>query len=178
MNEPPSLSMDVPGLTVRSSPFDLNGYDIPHSHPFLCDIRITPDTISRAIEHVSNTEYIKWLDRAAELHSDSLGYTRQSLMDKGVMWFVARHEIDYLAEVWPDDRLVLLTWVRDMARVRSWRDYVILRDGDNPKEATPVCRAATLWVLVDLDRRKPTRIPADMARCFEPLDMNHAPKDQ
>lgn len=178
MNESPSLSLDVPGLTVRTKPFDLNGYDIPHSSPFLCDIKITQKNLSRAIDHVSNIEYLKWLDRAAELHSDSLGYTRRSLMKKGVMWFVARHEIDYLAEVWPNDRLVLLTWVRDMARVRSWRDYLIIREDDSSEGATPVCRAATLWVLVDLSRRKPSRIPSEMAQRFEPLDMHDSTTDQ
>ena len=178
MNESSSLSLVVPELSVRTDPFDLSGHDIPHSNPFLCDIKITQDNLSRAIDHVSNVEYLKWLDRAAELHSDSLGYTRQSLMENGVMWFVARHEIDYLAEVWPNDRLVLLTWVRDMARVRSWRDYLIIREDDSPDGATPVCRAATLWVLVDLDRRKPVRIPPDMARRFTPLDMHASSPDQ
>ena len=32
------------------------------------------------------------------------------------LWFVARHEIDYLSEVWPGDDLVVATWVRDFRR--------------------------------------------------------------
>ncbi|MCZ6835396.1 MAG: hypothetical protein O7G85_06435, partial [Planctomycetota bacterium] len=76
---PNSLSLDVPGLSVRTKPadLDLRGFDIPHPEPFLCDIEIGREHMSRAIEHVSNIEYVKWLDRAAELHSDSLGYTRE-----------------------------------------------------------------------------------------------------
>ena len=86
------------------------------------------------------------------------------------MWFVARHEIDYLAEVWHNDKLVIATWVRDMQRVKSWRDYVVIR----PADEVVVCRAATLWVFVDLARRRPQRIPDEMAQRFSPLQRTRA----
>ena len=155
----------LPGLAVRPEAIELSWCDIPHRQPFVCDIRIEPSQVSGVVAHVSNVEYVRWLDRAAELHADSLGYSRQWMMDTGLMWFVARHEIDYLAEVGQDDELVIATWVRDMRKVKSWRDYVIAR----PKDETIVCRAATLWVLVELETRRPRRIPADMAARFSPL---------
>jgi acyl-CoA thioester hydrolase len=155
----------LPGLQPRRDAIDLSFWNIPHMRPFVCDIRIEPSQVSGVVAHVSNVEYVRWLDRAAELHADSLGYSRRWLMDTGLMWFVARHEIDYLAEVGPHDELVIATWVRDMRKVKSWRDYVIAR----PEDQTVVCRAATLWVLVGLDTRRPQRIPADMAARFSPL---------
>jgi acyl-CoA thioester hydrolase len=123
---------------------------------------------SRAVDHVSNIEIVRWLDRAAELHADSLGYSRQWLLDHGIMWFVARHEIDYLAEAFPDDELIIATWVRDLRKVKSWRDYLIIR----PADQTVICRAATLWVLVDLATRRPCRIEREMADRFNPLVPN------
>ncbi|MHC5022623.1 MAG: acyl-CoA thioesterase [Planctomycetota bacterium] len=166
MTEPPeSRDRPLPRMTPRTEPADLPADAVPHTEPFLCDLEIAPHEVSRAIPHVTNVEYVRWLDRAAELHSDSLGYTRRQMLDDGRMWFVARHEIDYLAEAWPGDRLVVATWVRDFDRVKSWRDYLILR----PHDATPVCRAATLWVYVDLSRRRPVRVPEPMVRAFQPL---------
>jgi acyl-CoA thioesterase FadM len=53
-----------------------------------------------------------------------------------------------------------------MRRVKSWRDTLVVR----PADATTVCRAATLWVLVDLASRRPTRIDAGMAQRFSPLN--------
>lgn len=169
---PESLSLDVPGLAPRTDPLDisLDAFDVPHPNPFICDIEIQPSQMSRAIDHVSNIEYVRWLDRAAELHADTLGYTRRTMLEKDLMWFVARHEIDYLAEVWPNERLVLATWVRDMQKVRSWRDYVVIRPDESDLGAAPVCRAATLWVLVRLSTRKPVRVPADMVERFQPLE--------
>ncbi len=159
----------IPRLVPRSDPVDVAGLGIaelvPHPRPFALDLSVTGGEMSRAVEHVSNVQYLAWLDRAAELHSDTLGYTRQRMLDDDVMWFVARHEIDYLAEVLPGDDLLVLTWVRDMKRVKSWRDYVILRTRDNE----PVCRASTLWVFVRLSTRRAMRVPPEMARVFDPL---------
>ncbi len=126
---------------------------------------MTREQLGTVIEHVSNIEYVRWLDRAAELHADSLGYTRHLMLKAGLMWFVARHEIDYLAECWLDDELVIATWVRDFHKVRSWRDYVIVR----PRDSAVICRAATLWVLVDLATRRPRRIEREMIERFNPL---------
>jgi acyl-CoA thioester hydrolase len=156
----------TPALAPRTAPLDVAPFDVPHPHPFLCDVQMDGLRLSRAVPHVSNIEFVRWIDRAAELHADHLGYTRRAMVQKGIMWFVARHEIDYLAEAWPDDELVVATWVRDMQRIRSWRDTIVAR----PADKTVLCRAATLWVLVDLTTRRPTRIDAAMAEDFSPLE--------
>jgi acyl-CoA thioester hydrolase len=154
-----------PHLAPRDAPLDLDRYEIPHPHPFLLDITVEHAHLGEVIEHVSNLEYVRWLDRAAELHSDALGYTRRWLLERDLMWFVARHEIDYRAECWLGDELVVATWVRDFKRVKSWREFAIVR----PSDETIVCRASTLWVLVNLETRKPVQIERAMIERFEPL---------
>jgi acyl-CoA thioester hydrolase len=149
-------------MQARTAPIDLSAFGIRCQQPFLCDIQVQDAQMGTVIEHVSNVEYVRWLDRGAELHADSLGYTRAWLLEHDMMWFVARHEIDYHAEVWRSDELVLATWVRDFKRVKSWREYVILRPADH----TVVCHAVTLWVLVNLTTRKPMRIPLGMISRF------------
>ncbi|MHC5005639.1 MAG: acyl-CoA thioesterase [Planctomycetota bacterium] len=139
---------------------------VAHPRPFACSLVVHPGQMSRAVEHVSNVQFVAWLDRAAELHTDDLGFTRESMLADGIMWFVARHEIDYRAEAGPGDELLLLTWVRDLRRVKSWRDTVIVR----PADGQTVCRASTLWVLVDLDTRRPRRVPSEMIERLDPLE--------
>lgn len=158
----------VPSLRPRTAPLDLSPYEVPHPQPFLCDIEIRSHQVGNVIEHVSNIEYVRWLDRAAELHADSLGYSRTWLVENGIMWFVARHEIDYLAEAWLGDELVIATWVRDIRKVKSWREYIIVR----PADGAIICRAATLWVLVDLESRKPIRITDEMIGRFKPVGLH------
>ena len=146
-------------------PFDAAAWDIPHETPFVCDLSVDHSLVSRAVPHVNNIGFLQWVDRVAELHADALGYTRKQLLARGVMWFVVRHEIDYLAEAWPGDEIVLATWVRTMHRVKSWRDTLIVR----PADQTVMCRAATLWVLMDLKTRRPLRHEPDMISRFTPL---------
>lgn len=153
----------APAPSLRS--IDRERLEIPHPRPFVAEVTVTAAHLSPEIPHASNIEYVRWLDRTAQLHADDLGYTRASLHAAGVMWFVARHEIDYEAEAWEDDTLVIATWVRDVRRVKSWREFVVHRPADD----AVVCRASTLWVLVDLESRRPTRIPDEMARAFEPV---------
>ena len=162
-----SATSEELSLVRHTTPVDLTSFEIPHCNPFVCALRIGGHHLSDSVQHVSNVEYLRWLDRAAELHADHLGYTRQRLLEQGNMWFVARHEIDYLAEAWHGDDLLVATWVRDMQRVRSWREYVVIR----PADETVLCRAATLWVFVDLATRRPARIPDQMASRFEPLSL-------
>jgi len=154
------------GPVVRTAEFDCSAWQIPHPAPFLCDLSIDHSQVSRAVPHVNNIAFLQWVDCVAVLHADDLGFTRDDLLDRGVMWFVVRHEIDYLAEAWPGDELVLATWVRTMHRVKSWRDTLVMR----PADKTLVCRAATLWVLVDLQTRRPIRHDTDMVSRFAPLD--------
>ena len=156
-----------PAPTPPTPPAALAEFGIPHPRPFSVDIHVDTAQLSDTVDHVSNVEYVRWLDRAAERHADSLGYTRQRMLEEGRMWFVARHEIDYVAEAGLGDRLVMATWVRDMQRVKSWRDYLLVR----PADSTVIVRAATLWVYVDLARRRPTRIPAAMSDRFDPLHL-------
>lgn len=139
---------------------------VPHPRPFGIRLRPGDAGLSTTVAHVSNVEYVRWLDRAAELHADSLGHTRAAMAAAGHMWFVARHEVDYRAEAFPGDELEVFTWVSSMERTTCVRETIVWRGRD----ARAVCRARTRWALVDLGSRRPMRIPDAMASSFEPLE--------
>lgn len=139
---------------------------IPHPRPFGIVLRTGDRGLSRTVEHVSNTEYVRWIDRAAELHADALGHTRASMAELGHMWFVARHEIDYRAEAFPGEVLHAFTWVRSVVGPVSWRDTVVLRPGDGRL----VCAAATRWAWVNLGTRRPVRVPEAVTEALDPLE--------
>lgn len=145
---------------------DLVALEIPHPDPFVMHVHVEKTNLSSVIAHVDNIQYVTWLDRAAVLHADSLGMTRAWLKQTDRMWFVARHEIDYLAEAWLADDVQVLTWIRSVHKVKSWRDYVIYRESDD----TILCRASSLWVFVDLQSRRPIRIPPDACARFDPVE--------
>lgn len=167
MPEQPPLLEPLTDLPVRRPVLD-------HPRPWLVSVATSTAGESRSVAHISNIEYVRWLDRGAELHLDHLGWSRLAMHELGTMWFVARHEIDYRAEVHADEHLVLATWVRDLRRSKSWRDTVIWRPGQNAQDdPVVVCTASTLWVHVDLATRRPCRVAADMAAALDPL---HPPR--
>ncbi len=144
LTSPPSVTPDLPDRDVWF------GQIIPGT-----------DAASNAVSHVSNVEYVRWLDQVGQSHLASLGWTSEQLIAAGAMWFVARHEIDYRLEVHAGEPLLVATWVRNLRRVKSWRDTVIWRAGT--AEPSIVSTASTLWVHVDLDLRRPVTPPPEMA---------------
>lgn len=131
------------------------------------------ETSSQAVNHVSNVEFVRWLDQLGQQHLGALGWTTEELLRAGHMWFVGRHEIDYRAEAHAGEVLYAATWVRSIRRVKSWRDTLIWRDtGD---ALVTVCTASTLWVHVDLETRRPVSPPHDMATALSPIGTEDAP---
>ena len=67
----PDAQRDSPdGPVPCGASIDRRVCAVPHPHPFVCRVRVSPAHLSSAIEHVSNIEFVRWLDRAAELHID------------------------------------------------------------------------------------------------------------
>jgi len=139
---------------------------LPSSGAIVIGHRVEACETSALVPHANNIVILSWIDAAASLHGDLAGASRASLAARGKMWFVARHEVDYRAEVFPGDALEVYTWVRTMGRSTSWRDTRIVRAGDG----TPVCAASTLWAFVDLATRRPVRIPPEFRTAFDPLE--------
>ena len=140
--------------------------EIAHPSPFQCKIETSSEHSSNEVDHINNIVYLQWIDKAAQLHCDSLGWERETILQNGVMWFVARHELDYRSEASSTDDLRLTTWVDDVRRVKSWRTTYIHALGEKPRV---VCCCKTLWVLVNLETRKPTSVPVEMAKALTPL---------
>lgn len=121
-------------------------------------IRPTDGGLSVAVGHVNNVVMVGWIDRVAELASEQFGHARADLLAANRMWFVARHEIDYLGEAFANDALYAATWIEDHRRTSARRATVIWR----AKDEQIILRAMTTWVWMDLARRRPTRMSSEL----------------
>jgi acyl-CoA thioester hydrolase len=123
--------------------------------------------------HVNNVEYIRWMIEAAHRHADALGATAL-VREAGAAWVVRSHWIEYLRPAFPGDDVVAETWVSDLRRVQSMRNYRFLSRGDGSVYA----RGRTEWVFVHADSGKPRAIPAHIKALFTvlPEDPQHAEK--
>lgn len=141
------------------------------SRVFACWHRVREDEVSALVPHANNIVILGWIDRIAELHGAHAGAARETVARDGRMWFVARHEIDYLGESFVGDELVIATWIEKLGRTSLTRTTVIAKrsEGANGVAAvgarsTILVRASSRWAFVDLATRRPAAIPEDVRR--------------
>ncbi len=95
------------------------------------------------------------LEQAAAQHAAALGVGIGDLRKSGRAWMLV--QLGILARRWPDpgETLDVLTWPsRRTAGARAWREFEI-RSGSGE----PLVEAASVWLIVDLERRRPVRLP-------------------
>lgn len=158
------IPTEFKAAAIPASSFVAIGIE-PCPQAFTATIRVGDDGISRGVPHVNNAEYVRWIDRIAELATDAAGFTRSQMLASDRMWFVARHEIDYRGEAFSGDELLVATWLETWTRTTVRRNTAIMRSADQRL----VCVAATRWAFVNLTSRRPARIPPDMQAAF-PVD--------
>jgi len=112
--------------------------------------------------HAGNFHYVRWMQHAAVAHSSANGWSAQEYNALGAGWVVRSHKITYLKPAFMGDRLLIKTWVANMKPATSLRRYEILN-----AEGEILARAETDWAFVNYARQKPTRIPTEVANCFE-----------
>ena len=96
-----------------------------------------------------------YFQEAAGHHADELGVSMQDLLAEGRAWVLAhfRLEIDRLPD-W-NEEITLETWPSGLERLFATRE-VVFRDGDDAS----IAQGTSAWLVIDTERRRPTRPPA------------------
>lgn len=109
--------------------------------------------------HVNNIVYLRWVQDVATEHWESLASAEAQT---AIGWVVVRHEIDYKLPANLGDEILLRTWVGEASRLKFERFTEIRRKENNQLLA----QARTLWVPIDSQTGKPTRVSADVRARF------------
>lgn len=114
--------------------------------------------------HANNLAYLRWMQDAAVAHSAAQGWDAKRYQSLGAGWVVRSHYIEYLAPAFTGEKVTVRTWVPEFKKVTSIRKYKIVRD------KKILATAETNWAFVDLNRRIPKRVPAELMADFEFVD--------
>ncbi len=98
------------------------------------------------------------LEGAASAHAAALGAGIGDLRERGQAWMLVQLGFD--ARRWPEEgeAVEILTWPsRRTAGARAWREFEVLSSGGER-----LVEAASVWLIVDLCRRKPVRLPRSL----------------
>lgn len=108
--------------------------------------------------------YLNYLEEGAIEASASFGYDYDWYMRQQHLWLVRKLTLRYLAPARTDDELELTTWISDIRRVQSNREYALgrVRDG------APIVRARHNWVYVNMATLLPERVPAEFIERLQP----------
>jgi acyl-CoA thioester hydrolase len=111
------------------------------------------------LKHVNNAVYLRWIQDVATAHWRALA---SADAQRKIAWVVLRHEIDYKAPACIGDEILLRTWVGKAARLTFERFTEIRRDSDGQR----LSQARTLWVPIDTQTGKPTRVSPEVRAQF------------
>ena len=107
--------------------------------------------------HVNNVVYLQWVQDIAVDHWYSKSNDE---FNDAYYWVVLDHFIEYKGPAFLGDELIVKTYVRKNAGVRSSRVVEFF------KNEKLVVRAKTNWCLLDRTRNRPTRIPEEVNEMF------------
>jgi YbgC/YbaW family acyl-CoA thioester hydrolase len=120
-----------------------------------------------ATGRVHDSVYLNYVQQAAFEASAHAGYDTRRYDVLGTIWVIRRQTIVYLAPLFYNEVVELTTWVSDVRRVQSHREYELRRVSDQRL----VALARADWVYIDAETLFPRRIPREMAGVFEPNDL-------
>ena len=103
------------------------------------------------LQHVNNVVYVQFMQDVAGRHWNSKVVKADA---DQVIWMVRKHEIEYLAQAFLDDELIVRTWTGENTSVTWDRHYEIIRIADQKK----IIIAKSIWVLLDKQNGRPKRI--------------------
>lgn len=133
--------------------------------PHVVAVEVRPEDID-AYDHVNNSVYLAWLDRAAWSHSAMLGISLEHCVTQLRRGMAAhRTEIDYLRAALMGDQVLVGTWIAssDM-KLRVQRHFQLRRAADGETLA----RAKTDYVCINLDSGRAARMPEVFQRAYTP----------
>ncbi len=116
--------------------------------------------------HVNNVVYVQWMQDAALAHSSAQGWSTRRYRELGVTWVSKTHIIEYHQQAFEGDEIMLTTWIADMLKISSTRKYMVKRVSDGALLLT----ASTNWIMIDITKNRPVRIPLEIQQSFEVVD--------
>ena len=150
---------------------DNSGLKAPGSYEYRLTV---PAAVIDLNGHVNNAEYVRWMQAAAEAHSDAVGWPAERYQAIQAGWLVQSHRIDYQQPAFVAEELAVYTWVAEFRRVRSRRRYRFVRLQDEVVLAV----AETAWVFFDRRSGKPRVIPEDLIAAFAVAPAEGEPSPQ
>jgi len=113
----------------------------------------------------------QFLEEAAVAHAAILGVAVEVLIKSGVAWVLSRLHLEM--ERWPaaDEEIFIETWPEATSRLFTERRFEVLDSTERRIGAV-----STLWLVLDLARRRPVRLPPQVTDRLREHELGPEPR--
>lgn len=106
-----------------------------------------------------------YMGETSSLHSDSLGVGINELRKHNYGWILNRWKVKFNKYPKVKDKIIIETWTSGFDKFYATREFVIF--DENREE---LVRATTLWVFLNIEKKRPIRIPKEFNSKYNILD--------
>lgn len=106
----------------------------------------------------------RFFQEAAIRHSDSIGYNHSKYLDGNRVWVLNRLAYKLYEPIRLYELLKIETWSRGMQRFRGYRDFVLTVNDRR------VGTASSVWLYIDIERKRPVKLDDAMTEAYQPED--------
>ena len=117
-----------------------------------------PDDIDE-LGHVNNAVWVRWIQEIATAHWYALA---DPTHHAAYVWFIVRHEIDYLRSLAVGESVTARTWVAESPRGARMDRHMEFTGEDGRVRV----RAKTTWAIMDRASGRPLRVPPEVIAPF------------
>jgi medium-chain acyl-[acyl-carrier-protein] hydrolase len=112
-----------------------------------------------------------YLEETATCHSETVGMGIDRLSKAARGWVVYRYTLEMQRYPRWQEKITVTTWIERFQRCFAYRNFHIYDENNNL-----LGRVAAQWVYLDLDLKKPLRIPSQLAGAYTTLNRTAVPE--
>ena len=107
------------------------------------------------------TSIINFFGDIAMQQSDALGIGLDWLIEENLAWVIYKWDVTMIRYPKLNEKVTVRTWPYSLRKFYAYRQFDILDE-----EGNVICTADSIWFLIDIKRRKPTKISDEMYEAY------------
>ena len=112
---------------------------------------------------LTNKAILKILENAGGMQSEELGLGINQVKNTGLSWIILAWKVKIIKRPIYNENLLIKTWVQNINKVSTYRDYEIYDDKENL-----VAIASSKWILINIYTGEIEKITNEMIEKYDP----------
>lgn len=108
---------------------------------------------------------LEYLVETSSIHSDSLGLGFKELIERDEGWVLSRWKVKLYTYPKARDKIKIETWTSGYKKFYAYREFKAYNE-----DGELLAKASTLWIFMDIERRRPTRISEGLYSSYSPVE--------